>query len=187
MKRTVIILFVIMFCCSYCSSYAQLYFTKNGRISFFSKTSLENISADNNQVISVLNAETGLVQFSLLNNAFYFPKAKMQEDFNDNYMESGKYPKSTFKGIVTDIGTINFSADGNYKIHVKGDLMIHGITKNITATGTLIIKNGNISAATSFKVLLTDYKIKIPTIVTDKIAKDITVTVSCNYEEKSSN
>jgi len=187
MKRTVIILLVMVFCCSYCSSYAQLYFTKNGRISFFSKTSLENISADNNQVISVLNVETGLVQFSLLNNAFYFPKAKMQEDFNENYMESDKYPKSTFKGMVTDIGTINFSADGNYKMHVKGDLTIHGVTKNITTTGSLIIKNGNISATTSFKVLLTDYHIKIPTIVTDKIAKDIEVTVSCNYEKKSSN
>jgi hypothetical protein len=187
MKRTVIILLVIMFCCSYFGSYAQLYFTKNGRISFFSKTSLENISADNNQVISVLNAETGLVQFSLLNNAFYFPKAKMQEDFNDNYMESGKYPKSTFKGIVTDIATINFSADGNYKMHVKGDLTIHGVTKNITTTGTLIIKNGNISATTSFRVQLTDYQIKIPTIVTDKSAKEIEVTVNCNYEKKSSN
>ena len=187
MRRTVIILLVIMGCCSYCSSYAQLYFTKNSRISFFSKTSLENISADNNQVISVFNVQTGLLQFSLLNRAFYFPKAKMQDDFNENYMESDKYPKSTFKGIVTDIGTINFSADGNYKMHVKGDLTIHGVTKNITTTGTLIIKNGNISATASFKILLTDYQIKIPTIVTDKIAKEIEVTVNCIYEKKSSN
>ena len=185
MKRAVIILLVITLCCSYCSSYSQLYFTKNGRISFFSKTSLENISADNNQVLSVINMETGALQFSLLNNAFYFPKAKMQEDFNENYMESDKYPKSTFKGIITDIGTINLSNDGNYKMHVKGDLMIHGVTKNITAEGNIIIKNGNISATASFKILLTDYKIKIPSIVTDKIAKDITVTVSCNYEKKS--
>ncbi len=184
MKRTVIILLVIVFCCSYCSSYAQLYFTKNGRISFFSKTSLENISADNNQVISVFNVQTGLVQFSLLNNAFYFPKAKMQEDFNENYMESDKYPKSTFKGIVTDIGTINLNNDGNYKMHVKGDLTIHGVTKNITASGNIIVKNGNISATTSFKVLLTDYRIKIPTIVTDKIAREIEITVNCIYEKK---
>lgn len=187
MKRVVIILLAIMFCCSYHNSYSQLYFTKNGRISFFSRTSLEDISADNNQVLSVVNMETGALQFSLLNNAFYFPKAKMQEDFNENYMESDKYPKSTFKGNVTDIGTINFSTDGNYTMHVKGDLMIHGITKNITAMGTLIIKNGNISATTSFRVLLTDYQIKIPTIVTDKIAKEIEVTVNCIYEKKSSN
>jgi hypothetical protein len=187
MKRAVISLFVITFCCSYFSSDAQLYFTKNGRISFFSKTSLENISADNNQVLSVFNVETGALQFSLLNSAFYFPKAKMQEDFNENYMESNKYPKSTFKGTITDIGTINLNNDGNYNIHVKGDLTIHGVTKNTTASGTLIIKNGSISATASFKVLLTDYKIKIPTIVTDKIAKEIEVTVNCIYEKKSSN
>jgi len=187
MKKTIIILLFITFCCSYCHSFGQLYFTKNGRISFFSKTNIENISADNNQVLSVVNIETGALQFSLLNNAFYFPKAKMQEDFNENYMESDTYPKSTFKGIVTDIGTINLNNDGNYKMHVKGDLTIHGITKNITAAGNIIIKDGSISATASFKVLLTDYNIKIPTIVTDKIAKDITVTVSCNYEKKSSN
>ena len=187
MKRTIIILLVLLLSGSFCSSYGQLYFTKNGRLSFFSKTSLENISADNNQVLSVLNVQTGVLQFSVLNNAFYFPKAKMQEDFNENYMESDKYPKSTFKGLVTDIGTINLSTDGNYKMQVKGDLTIHGVTKNITASGTLIIKNGNISATASFKILLTDYRIKIPTIVTDKIAKEIEVTVNCIYEKKSSN
>ena len=184
MKKTVVILLLVFFCCSYSCSHAQLYFTKNGRISFFSKTSLENISADNNQVLSVVNMETGALQFSLLNNAFYFPKAKMQEDFNENYMESDKYPKSTFKGIITDISSVNVSQDANYIIHVKGDLTIHGVTKNISTDGKLIIKNGNISATASFKVLLMDYNIKIPTIVTDKIARDITVTVSCNYEKK---
>ncbi|HSQ45111.1 MAG TPA: YceI family protein [Ginsengibacter sp.] len=184
MKKTVVILLLMFFCCSYYCSHAQLYFTKNGRISFFSKTSLENISADNNQVLSVVNMETGALQFSLLNNAFYFPKAKMQEDFNENYMESDKYPKSNFKGIITNISSVNVSQDANYIIHVKGDLTIHGVTKNINADGNLIIKNGNISATASFKVLLTDYKIKIPTIVTDKIARDIAVTIRCNYEKK---
>ena len=185
MKRSIVILIIIALSCCYHSSYGQLYFTKNGRISFFSKTSLENISADNNQVLSVFNIETGLLQFSLLNNAFYFLKAKMQDDFNENYMETDKYPKSTFKGNIIDIGTVNLNNDGNYKVHVIGDITIHGITKNITATGNIIIKNGNISATASFKVLLTNYNIKIPTIVTDKIAKDIKVTISCNYEKKS--
>lgn len=187
MKRTSIILLLITFCFSFYNSNGQLYFTKNGRVSFFSKTSLENISADNNQVLSVINMETGALQFSLLNNAFYFPKAKMQEDFNENYMESNKYPKSTFRGIITDIGTINLNNDGNYLVHVKGDLTIHGVTKNITAAGNLNIKDDHITSTASFKVLLTDYKIKVPAIVTDKIATDITVTISCSYEKKTSN
>ncbi len=166
---------------------AQVYFTKNGEISFFSKTSLENISADNNQVLSVLNTETGALQFSLLNNSFHFPKAKMEEDFNENYMESDKYPKSTFKGNITDISNINSLKDGSYTVNVKGDLMIHGVSKNIITPATITIKDGKISATSSFKILLKDYNIRIPTIVTNKIAENIEITVSCNYEKKSSN
>ena len=162
----------------------QVYFTKNGSISFFSKTPLEDIKADNNQVISVLNILTGAIQFSLLNNAFHFAKAKMEEDFNEDYMESDKYPKSTFKGVITDISKINFGKDGSYPINVKGDLMIHGITKNIIAPGTITIRDGNIAASASFNVLVKDYQINIPTIVSNKIAENIKITVSCRYEKK---
>src|SRR5258708_24327801 len=131
MKRIIILLSLLIIVIN-SNSYAQVYYTKNGRISFFSKTSLENISADNNQVISVLNIETGVLEFSVLNNAFQFPKAKMQEDFNENYIESDKYPKSTFKGNITDISSISSLKDGSYNVNVKGDLMIHGTSKNIT-------------------------------------------------------
>ena len=163
---------------------AQVYYTKNGRISFFSKTSLEDISADNNQVISVLNIETGVLEFSVLNSAFQFPKAKMQEDFNENYMESNKYPKSTFKGNIADIGNINLLKDGSYKVNVTGDLMIHGLVKNIVIPATITVKDEKISAVASFKVLIKDYNIKIPSIVTNKIAESIEISVSCNYEKK---
>jgi len=184
MKRTIIILLVLLLSGSFCSSYGQLYFTKNGRLSFFSKTSLENISADNNQVLSVLNVQTGVLQFSVLNNAFYFPKAKMQEDFNENYMETYKYQNSTFKGNITDISNVDISKDGNYNVSAKGDLSIHGVTKSITVPATITVKGGKISAASSFKVLVKDYNISVPTIVTNKIAETIEVTVSCNYEKK---
>lgn len=184
MKRTAIIVLVATLGFCYSGANAQLYFTKNGRISFFSKTSLEDIVADNNQVLSVLNIQTGVMQFSALNNAFYFPKAKMQEDFNENYMESYKYPKSTFKGTITDIGSLDLSKDGNYNVTVKGDLSIHGTTKSITVPATITVTGGKISATSSFKVVVKDYNIKVPTIVTNKIAETIEVTVSCNYEKK---
>ena len=163
---------------------AQVYYTKNGRISFFSKTSLEDISADNNQVISVLNIETGVLEFSLLNSAFQFPKAKMQEDFNENYIESSKYPKSTFKGNIADIGNINLLKDGSYKVNVMGNLMIHGLSKNIVIPATITIKDEKISAIASFKILIKDYNIKIPSIVINKIAETIDISISCNYEKK---
>ena len=186
MKRIIVLLTIILAGISN-TSFAQVYYTKNGRISFFSKASLENISADNNQVISVLNIETGALEFSVLNNAFHFPKAKMEEDFNENYIESNKYPKSTFKGNITDISNISSLKDGSYQVNVNGDLMIHGVSKNITTPAAITIKDGKISAASSFKILVKDYNIKIPTIVTNKIAENIEITVSCNYEKKSSN
>ena len=186
MKRIIILLTIILIGIN-SSSFGQVYFTKNGRISFFSKASLENISADNNQVINVLNIETGVLEFSELNKAFHFPKAKMQDDFNENYMESNKYPKSTFKGNITDISNINSLKDGSYNVNVKGDLTIHGVSKNIITPATITIKDGKISATSSFKILLKDYNISIPTIVINKIAENIEITVSCNYEKKSSN
>ncbi len=163
---------------------AQIYYTKNGNISFFSKTVLENIDAENNQVISVLNTETGALQFSLLNNAFHFPKAKMEADFNEDYMEIDKYPRSTFKGMITNLSDVNFNKDGSYPVKVNGDLTIHGVTKNISAPGTIVIKNGNVSATSTFKVLVSDYKIKIPSIVSNKIGESIEVKVACNYQKK---
>ena len=162
----------------------QVYFTKNGSISFFSKTILQNIQADNNEVISILNLQTGALQFSLLNTAFHFPKAKMEEDFNENYMESDKYPRSIFKGSIANIDKIDFSKVGTWPVNVTGDLMIHGVTKNITTSGKIIIKDGKISAAASFKILLEDYHIKIPSIVSNKISENIEINIDCNYEKK---
>jgi hypothetical protein len=182
MKRIMIFLVIIMTLSL--TSNGQVYFTKNASISFFSKAILENIQADNNQVISVLNIQTGVIQFSLLNNAFHFPKAKMEEDFNEDYIESDKYPRSTFKGIITDISKINFIVNGTWRVNVNGDLMIHGVKKNITLWGTITVKDGKISAAASFKIIVKDYDINIPSIVANKIAENIDISVFCNYEIK---
>jgi hypothetical protein len=183
MKRVIILLGIILAGIN-SNSFGQVYYTKNGKISFFSRTSLENISADNNQVISVINTANGVLEFSALNNAFHFPKAKMEDDFNDNYIESAKYAKSTFKGNISDFSGISSLKDGSYKVNVKGDLMIHGVSKNITVPATITIKEGKISATATFKVLVKDYNIKIPSIVINKIAEDIEITVDCSYEKK---
>jgi hypothetical protein len=164
--------------------HAQVYFTKNGHIAFFSKTILEDISADNNQVISVMNIQTGEIRFSLLNKAFHFPKAKMEEDFNEDYMESQKYPASTFTGNVAHISDIDFSKNGNFPVSVTGDLLIHGVTRTITVPGRISIENGKISAFASFKILPADYKIRIPSIVSNKISESIELTIDCSYLKK---
>ena len=108
----------------------------------------------------------------------------MEEDFNENYMESDKYPRSTFKGSIANINKIDFSKVGTWPVNVTGDLTIHGVTKNITASGKIIIKDGKISATSSFKILLEDYHIKIPSIVSNKISENIEINIDCNYEKK---
>jgi polyisoprenoid-binding protein YceI len=160
----------------------KLFFTKNGHVDFFSSTPLENIKADNDKVTSVINITTGDIEFSILNMAFQFKKALMQEHFNENYMESSKYPKSTFKGKLVNLDQVNFDVDGTYPAEVTGDITIHGVTKAITAKGTITVKEGKFKAESSFLLKPEDFNIKIPNLVRDNIAKEIKVTVVNNYE-----
>ncbi|MDO9375759.1 MAG: YceI family protein [Ferruginibacter sp.] len=163
---------------------AQKIYTKNGRIAFYSKTPLEDISADNNQVMSVINTQTGEVQFSVLVKNFRFKKALMEEHFNDSYLESGKYSKASFKGLIKDIAKVNFKVDGSYLVSVSGDLTIHGITKPVTAPCTLTITGDKTAGSAKFFVRPTDYNISIPKVVRDNIAETIEVTVNCNYDQQ---
>lgn len=163
---------------------AQKVYTKNGSISFFSKSPLENITADNNQVMSVLNTQTGEMQFSVLIKGFHFEKALMEEHFNENYMESTKYPKATFKGNVTDMSKVNVSKDGSYDVTVSGDLNIHGVTNKVSVPGTIAVKGGKISAKSKFMVKLADYKIAVPKVVKDNIAENIEISVDCTFDQK---
>lgn len=183
MKKITFLLLVLAAVYNTCT--AQQYFTKNGRISFFSSTPLEDIKADNNQVISIINTSTGDIQFSLLNNAFHFKKALMEEHFNADYIESAKYPKSTFKGTIANISNVNFNTDGVYQVTVAGNLNIHGVTKMISVPGTITVRSGNISAVSTFKVKVKDHNIRIPGTVKNNIAEYIELTISCNYEKKS--
>jgi hypothetical protein len=171
-------------CTAFIAADAQKVYTKNGSISFFSKASVENISAENSQVTSILTLPGGDLQFSVLIKAFHFKKSMMEEHFNENYLESDKYPKATFKGKINDPSKVNFAVDGTYPVQVSGDLMIHGITNNITAAGIISVKSGVIKATSTFKVKLADYKISIPSIVKDNIAEIVDVTVSCVYDQK---
>lgn len=163
---------------------AQKIYTKNGSVSFFSKTSLENIKADNNQVMSVLNTQSGEIQFSLLVKSFHFEKALMEEHFNENYMESEKFPKATFKGTITDMSRVSFTTDGIYTVAVSGDMTIHGVTKKTTTTGSIVVKAGKISASAKFPVKVSEYGISIPNLVKDNIAEMVDVTLNSNFDQK---
>ncbi len=158
------------------------YFTKAGKISFFSKTSLENIDATNKSTACILNSKTGDVQFGVLMKSFEFKKALMQEDFNKNFIESKKFPKAEFTGQLTNNAEIKYTTDGTYTTLVKGKLTLHGITKDLETSGIVVIKSGKISVSSTFNILLTDYNIQVPKVQRSQISDKIKITVECNLE-----
>ncbi|MCK9399192.1 MAG: YceI family protein [Bacteroidales bacterium] len=160
------------------SVHAQKYMTKNGNIMFYSETPMETIKAVNEQVNAVLDTQTGDIVCKILIKSFQFPKALMQEHFNENYLESDKFPNSTFKGKITNLSAINFSKGGIYDALIEGDMTIHGVTKNISEKGTFTVKSGDkIHGTSKFNVKPADYNIKIPGAVVKNIAETIEVTV----------
>ena len=164
------------------SSVAQAqerFYTKAGNISFFSKTDLENIDAHNRSVTCVLDTKTGNVQFSVLMKGFEFRKALMQEHFNEDYVESHKFPKAEFKGQVLNNDNIDYSKEGTEQVKVKGQLSIHGQTNEIEVDGTIGVRNGKISITSKFPVAISDYRIQVAAFAKNKVAKTVDVTVSC--------
>lgn len=157
---------------------AQRYLTKNGMISLYSKTPFETIEAQNDQVNCALDTKTSEMVFKVLMKAFEFKRALMQEHFNENYVESDKYPDATFKGKVTNIKNIDFKKDGVYPAEVEGDLTIHGQTKHINASGSFEVKDGKINGKSRFAIKVEDYGIKVPSAVTNKIADSIQIDVN---------
>ncbi|HSC37108.1 MAG TPA: YceI family protein [Chitinophagaceae bacterium] len=157
-------------------------FTKKGQISFYSKAPLEDIEAHNKAAVSVLDKTTGQVECSVLMKGFEFEKALQQEHFNENYVESDKYPKAVFRGKLADVSKVKFGADGSYTVPVSGQLTLHGETKDVSANATLTVKGGALSGHTEFSIVLEDYKIKIPALVKDKISKTVKIVMDANYE-----
>ena len=160
----------------------QLYSTRSGFVGFYSKTALEDIKAENNQVYAIVDPAKQNLAFQLLCKGFVFPKELMQEHFNENYIESDKYPKATFSGNYT--GDVQVSKDGVYKVTVKGTLTIHNATKAIETPATIEVKNGHLLCQAEFKVKPEDFDVKIPSLVRDKIDKEMTVKVNVDCASK---
>ncbi len=156
-------------------AFAQKYFTRTGNISFFSHTPMEDIQAVNNEVSSALDVSNGELRFIVPVNSFKFKNALMQEHFNENYMESTKFPKAEFKGIASNVTAGQVLKGGTINTTVAGKLTIHGVTKDVTIPGTITVKDGNAVLSAKFNVQTADYSIKVPS---EKVAKTIEVTVS---------
>lgn len=162
------------------NSSGQTFITRNGYIGFFSKTPLEDIKAENQQVYAAIDVAKKNLAFTCLVKGFLFRKELMQEHFNENYVESDKYPKASFVGNYT--GDVNVSKDGTYPVQVKGQLTLHGVTKAIDIPATLKVAGNKVTGTSNFQLVPGDFNIQIPALVREKIAKqiDVRVLVECN-------
>ena len=159
------------------------FYTKSAKIDFYSKAPLEDIEAKNKSAVCVLDTKTGALQFSVLMKGFEFENEEMQEHYNENYVESDKYPKSEFKGAIINNSEIKYNTPGTYTAKVKGMLTLHGVTKPVETTGTIKVTGSGLQANSTFSLQPTDYNIKIPAIAKDKIAKSLKIVVDAKLDQ----
>lgn len=163
-------------------SYAQDYIIdKKGVTTFFSDALIEDITATSKSSMGIIDTVTHKVAVSILMTSFEFKLPLMQEHFNENYLESEKYPKATFSGQLSTPPDLN--KNGQQEIVVKGQLTIHGKTKPLEAKIVFDVSDHHIKAKTTFDVALEDFKVKIPQIMFNKIAEVVQVSSTFSFKK----
>lgn len=163
---------------------AQKHFTKTGLTTFkASVDTFEPIEAKNESTTVILNTKTGAIAALLFVKAFHFEIALMQEHFNENYMDSNKFPKATFKGQLIDFNMKHLSSEDK-EFQLKGTLTIRGKDKLIATVAKLKKQHDKIVITSNLTVKPEEFDIKIPGIVRDKIAKSINLNLHYELVEK---
>lgn len=168
--------FLICICLnSFCVN-GQRLITRTASISFYSDAPLEKITATNRQGACLLDINTNTIEAAVLMRGFEFRKALMQEHFNENYVESHRFPKAQFKGKISS-GSPQWTTDGIYDVQLEGTLTIHGETKHVSIPASIRVNKGIVAAKAEFSINVDDYKIRIPALVADNINKNIRINI----------
>lgn len=165
---------LIFFAAITLTSFAQKYTVEKSSVTFFSHATIEDIAAENKKASGLYSTISNDLVFSIPISEFQFSKSLMQEHFNEKYMESDKYPKSTFQGKVEEFDT---SKAGSQNVKAKGKLTIHGVTNEVELPGTIEKQDDKLFVKSKFIVKLKDYKIEIPQLLFQNIAEQVEVTV----------
>lgn len=160
---------------------AQLFQSTSSKISFLSDAPLEDIYAESKKSKSVLDVSEKKIVVLMKPNTFIFKNPMMQEHFNENYMESDKYPKASLSGII--VGDFDLTKDGDYAVTVKGKLKVHGVEKDRQIKGIIVVRNGRVSVDAKFAIQVSHHGIKIPSMKIKTIAEVVEVSVSIEYKE----
>jgi hypothetical protein len=161
---------------------AQKLKTRTASVSFFSATPIENIDATNKQVSSILNLENGQFAFLVPIKGFKFEKALMQEHFNENYLESDKFPTAKFTGLIADYEKINLEKNAKQTFNLTGTMIIHGESKEIEQEVMIIIENGKLRLKSNFNVMASDFGVEIPSAKADNISNSLAIKVDASYD-----
>jgi hypothetical protein len=156
---------------------AKTYKSTKGQIRFFSNTPAEDIEATNTQIISSIT-DKGAIQFAALIKGFRFENELMQAHFNEEkYLNSEKFPKSEFKGTITNFNTVNLTKDGSYTVTAEGNLTLHGVTKKVITKGSITISNGKLKLNSIFKLHVQDFNVD-----GSDVAEQLEITVNADYQ-----
>lgn len=166
------------------SLFAQKKITTSGSIAFDASTSLDALpKAENKTVVAAIDIKTGAIAFEAIVKSFSFTNPMMQEHFNsDKWLDSDKFPTAVFKGKITNIAALDLKKDGTYASTVTGDLTIHGITKPVSAVGSLVVNGKVIGATATFKIKLEDFGITSKAIDAGKVTKEPSITVAAEFK-----
>jgi len=156
----------------------KIWETKTGQVRFIAVDD-KDIDALNKEAVSRLEPN-GKLSFIMLMKGFHFDMGKMEEHFNEEYVESNKFPRAFFNGQITNIKTVDFKKDGKYPVAITGTMQVHGVNKAIQTNGVLEVKNGIISANSKFTVTLKDFG--IGGILIKMVADKINVEVNATYQ-----
>ncbi|GAA4278611.1 hypothetical protein GCM10022259_33360 [Aquimarina mytili] len=157
----------------------ERFLTKQGYTSFFSSAPVEDIKADNNQVLSIIDTSTGTIAIAILMKSFMFEKSLMQEHFNENYVESDKYPKAKFKGQILNFNSLD---QNEQEVTIDGNITIHGVTQKLETLAKITRTTDHISVQGSFPLKIADFNIKIPSVVVNNIAEIVEVSFALDHK-----
>jgi polyisoprenoid-binding protein YceI len=174
-----LIVLVLGFGCLNLTASAQKFTTEKTFVSFFSHAAIEDIKAENTKTAGVFNSATGDIAFSVPIKEYEFEKSLMKEHFNEKYLETEKYPKSTFQGKVSGYDA---NATGTQNVTSKGKLTIHGVTQEVEIPGTIEKEGDKLLMKSKFIVKLADYKIAIPQLLWQNIAEQVEVTADFTFK-----
>lgn len=179
-QKTLFFFVVILMIAFNTVAQSEIYTVDHGVISFRSEAPLELIRASSNQLIGFLDNSKKTFSFRIAMRSFQgFNSPLQKEHFNENYLESDKFPDASFKGKI--IEDVDLSKDGTYQLRAKGNLTIHGVTKERIIKSDVTVKNNVIDITSYFTVLLNEHNIPIPIVVYKKLANEIKVEAKITF------